>query len=555
MRSWAAVRVARSAPARSASAGSCSSVHQRRPLVVVRHRDRDPRVGAVAAVHALRGVVVRPVAVAARGARRWRWRPSNASPAYGHATSRAATCRRARRRRAPPAPTASASSGERPVHAADGVREGDADAQRLLADVAGGVRRTRRRPRASALRRVRRHRPGLAVAGHRHRRDARVERRPAAPASMPSERAPRGVIVVHEQVGAAISASSTAVPSDRLGVDAQAALASGSSCSTCPCGSSAARPARSAGRSRPGSPAGASSPHRHGESSTVPVPAPRPAAQRVLDLDDVDAEVAERAGGQRAGPRDADLEHAAWRRGRSRAARRSSGSASRGDERRGVGTERRRRRQPAPRRRGGTGDRDRAPSGRDRAAAASEPRAAICSDSSTCVKSRAMLAGTRFACSAATASSAVLRRQPRGDGGVDLVGPLEAAGRCVQRRRRPSGRRRRHVMQKWSHWSRLAAPTLNQFPSPALVQAHRVERLAEAPAPPALDAAGVGVHRERPLVGGGDRLHRPDVDELALAGAHGVHRRGRRRRPRPSRRAGTRPTVRRLATARDRARR
>ena len=129
--------------------------------------------------------------------------------------------------------------------------------------------------------------------------------------------------------------------------------------------------------------------------------------------------------------------------------------------------------------------------------------------------------------SAATASSAVLGRQPRRDARHRSRRPARSARPPRTASRRPAGRRRRRVMQKRSHWSRLAAPTLIQRPSPRLVQAHRVERLTEAASPAALHATGVGVHRQRPLVARGDAT---------------PWRRRRRAGPRPcARRASPRP--------------
>ena len=122
-------------------------LQQRRPRVVVGHRDGDPRVGAVAAVHPLRRVVLASGCRGGPGPRRWRWRrgtprrrTTSASPAV--------TCRRARRRRAPPAPTASPAARTRRARRRPhrGRRCRRAAAPRRCSRWRW---RTRRRPRAS----------------------------------------------------------------------------------------------------------------------------------------------------------------------------------------------------------------------------------------------------------------------------------------------------------------------------------------------------------------------------------------------------------------------
>ena len=77
-----------------------------------------------------------------------------------------------------------------------------------------------------------------------------------------------------------------------------------------------------------------------------------------------------------------------------------------------------------------------------------------------------MLDGTRFSCSAATACSAVC---------VAIHGATAASTSSARSKRSAAAYSESsairwtasHVMQKWSHCSRLAAPTLNHLPSPA----------------------------------------------------------------------------------------
>ena len=272
--------------------------------------------------------------------------------------------------------------GERTVHAADRVGEGDAHAQRLLADVAGGVGEPGVGLEHRTPRRVRRHRPGLAVAGHRHRRDAGVEL--GQPLGRHAERtgAP-GRHVVHEEIGVGDQRVEHRLALDRLGVDAQAALGA---VHLVPRAHAVPAPL-----ARLGLREDLGADRRRGELAPTPRRVvdragarPEAAAERVFDLDDVDAEVAERAGGQRAGPRDADLQHASGAEV-DLGQRPVVGLGQRGDEGIGVGTERRRRGHRLRSRRCGTGGRAPAPSGPGRAAARASQRATICSDSSTCV--------------------------------------------------------------------------------------------------------------------------------------------------------------------------
>ena len=167
-------------------------VDERPPLGVARDRDGDPRVGAVAAVHALRGVVVASGCRGAAGAAPVVLAASTDSPANASNVSSCerSTCTAAVRQLALPE---RGQQGERAVQPADGVGEREPDAQRLLADVAGGGGEPGVGLEHRAVRRVRRHRAGLAVAGHGDGRDAVVAARARCSGSMPSERAPRGV--------------------------------------------------------------------------------------------------------------------------------------------------------------------------------------------------------------------------------------------------------------------------------------------------------------------------------------------------------------------------
>ena len=111
--------------------------------------------------------------------------------------------------------------------------------------------------------------------------------------------------------------------------------------------------------------------------------------------------------------------------------------------------------------------------------------------------------------------------QPLVDAGVDLTGAVEPLADHLQTR---VGK---EVEQLHGEAQRL--PLLRRDrddrdePIGAAVQRHGMRRFAEEVPPPPLDAARVGVHRDRPLVQGRRRLHRPDVDELTLPRAGSVH--------------------------------
>ena len=216
--------------------------------------------------------------------------------------SRVARGRRARRRRSRRAPTAPPALRTPRAHRRrrrDRRCRGEMDPRR---DVAHRVVEAAVRLEDRTEREVRRHRAGLAVARHRDG-DRRGFSGPTLAASMPSDAAPRGEKLWSTTSTCPRSRSRTSPPSGQLRLDGQAPLAAVHLVPDAGAVPEALTWIGTREHLGPdlwvhrGAPCPAGCPDQ---------PAPRlgrdASARRVLDLDDVDAEVGEEPAGERARP-------------------------------------------------------------------------------------------------------------------------------------------------------------------------------------------------------------------------------------------------------------